>query len=70
MVKGGQSDGQPMNTNFLTAYHKTKHAINTWQSTLNLNCIWKTNILRPLLAKLVHFYLLTFDIFFINYEMV
>ena len=46
---------------------------------LNLNCIYKTSILRPLPAKLEHFYLfdqgcraknLTFDLFFNNYERV
>ena len=49
-----------------------------WQTILNLNCIYKTSILRPLPAKLEHFYLfdpcraknLTFDLFFNNYETV
>ena len=45
-----------------------------WQTILNLNCIYKMSILRPLPAELEHFYLfdpcrakhLTFDLFFDN----
>ena len=50
----------------------------TKQTILNLNCIYQTSILRPLPAKLNHFYLfdpcrakkLTSDLFFNNFETV
>ena len=63
------------------AFSRHNHVTETYyiqQTILNLNCIYKTSILRPLPVKLEHFYLfdpcraknVTFDLFFNNYEMV
>ena len=66
-----------MDTNFITAWHVNETCY-IWQTILNLNCIYKKNILRPLPAKFEHFYLfdpcraknLTVDLFFNKYETV